>query len=111
MTEKKFFLARESIRELVPQFGACLATDRITVEGRKVGYMYRDNPTFPQDTGWRFFAGDEDQKYIDDPGNSSVYAVNKIANYDPDIIPYLFTPAPCAFEKITGTTNYKRVPL
>ena len=110
-TEKKFFLAKESIKELVPQFGACLATDRITVEGRKVGYMYREKPKFPQDTGWRFFAGDEDQKYIDDLRNSSVYAVNTIANYDPDIIPYLFTTAPCAFEKITGTASYKLVPV
>lgn len=111
MTEKKFALPKESFKELVPQFGACLATDRITVEGRKVGYMYREKPAFSQDTGWRFFAGDEDQKYIDDLQNSSVYAVNTIANYDPDIIPYLFTPAPCAFEKIIGTTNYKLVPL
>src|SRR5215813_12822562 len=109
MTEKKFALDKETFKELMPQFGACLATDRITVEGRKVGYMYREKPTFPQDTGWRFFAGDEDQKYIDDLGNSGVYAVNTIANYDPDIIPHLFTPAPCAFEKIAGTADYKLV--
>ena len=109
MTDKKFALPKESFRELVPQFGACLATDRITVDGSKVGYMYREKPSFPQDTGWRFFAGDEDQKYIDDLSKSSVYAVNTIANYDPDIIPHLYTPAPCAFEKIKATQSYKRV--
>ena len=36
----------------------CLATDHITVLGKKVGYCYREKPDaqYP-DSGWRFFSG------------------------------------------------------
>lgn len=106
---KKFALAKENIRELVPSKLGSLATDRIMVEGRKIGYMYRELPRRPEDSGWRFFSGEEDQAYIDDLRHTGVYLVNTVANYDPDIIPYLKTPAPCAFEKIEGTNEYRRV--
>jgi hypothetical protein len=106
---KKFFIAREAIRDLGVSRSGAFATDRITVEGKKVGYMYREKPARKEDSGWRFFAGDEDQAYIDDLRHTQIFAVNTIANYDPDIIPYLDTPAPCAFEKIVGASKYKRV--
>lgn len=106
---KKFALAKENIRELVPIKLGGFATDRIMVEGRKIGYMYREIPRRPEDSGWRFFSGDEDQAYIDDLNHTGVYSVNTVANYDPDVIPYLNTPAPCAFEKIEGTNKYRRV--
>jgi hypothetical protein len=109
MAAKKFALSAEDIKTLVPHLGGCLATDRITVDGSKVGYMYREAPIRPEDGGWRFFAGDENQEYLDDTSNSDVYAVNTIANCDPDIIPYLSTPAPCAFEKIPGTSRYRKI--
>lgn len=107
--QKKFKLRADQIRDLVRPMGGALATDRITVDGMPVGYMYRESPDRPEDSGWRFFAGDEDQAYVDDAANTSVYAVNTIANYDPDIISHLETPAPCAFEKVRDTHKYERV--
>lgn len=106
---KQFKISKEAMRQLVGPMGAALATDRITVDGHPVDYMYREAPNRKEDSGWRFFAGDEDQAYIDDMSHTEIYNVNTIANYDPDIIPYLNTPAPCAFEKIRGARNYKRV--
>ena len=58
----------------------CLATDRIAVDGMPVGYMYREEPADNYqgyDSGWRFFAGDEDDSY-DMVKNSSVYKLNTI---------------------------------
>jgi hypothetical protein len=107
--QKKFKLSGESIKRLIPSMGGALATDRITVDGMPVGYMYREETTRAQDSGWCFFAGDEDQSYIDDLSHTTIYDVNTIANYDPDIIPYLQTPAPCAFEKIAGSSKYRKV--
>ena len=107
--QKKFKLRADQIRELVRPMGGALATDRITVDGLPVGYMYREAPDRPEDSGWRFFAGNEDQAYVDNLGNTSVYSVNTIANYDPDIIGYLETPAPCAFEKVQGSHTYQPV--
>ena len=77
----------------------CIATNRITVEGCKVGYCYREKPDGGWDSGWRFTAGDESDEYMDDPNNAGIYKLNTICNDDPDIIPLLNTPAPCAFER------------
>ena len=108
MSQKKFAISKKNIRPLVPAMGGSFATDRVMVEGKKIGYMYREVTNRPEDSGWRFFSGDEDQPYIDDLSHTGIYAVNTVANYDPDIIPYLNTPAPCAFEKLKGTNKYRR---
>ena len=89
---KTFRLAASEIRPIAEGHGACLATDRITVDGDPVGYMYREAPDFDGDSGWRFFAGTESQAYVDDPANSSPYDVNTIANYDPEIVRFLGAP-------------------
>ena len=107
--QKKFAIPGDHICRLVPHNGGCLATDRIVVDASQVGYMYREDSDRTADTGWRFFAGDEDEAYFNDISKTGVYAVNTVANYDPDIIPYLNTPAPCAFEKARGTSKYVRV--
>lgn len=104
---KHFYIPGEKIKPLAPPMGGCFITDRVTVDGLKIGYMYREQPDRPGDSGWRFFSGDEEQNYIDDSTYTGIYAVNTAANYDPDIIPYLDTPAPCAFEKHAG--KYRRV--
>jgi hypothetical protein len=110
VTEKKYaFPPLETFRQPVPHSGGCLATDRIAVDGLKVGYMYREETNRSEDTGWRFFGGDESQEYLDDLNHSGVYAVNTIANHDPDILPYLDTPAPCAFERQEDTSVFTRV--
>jgi hypothetical protein len=84
---KKFKLRADEIRALAPGRGACLATDRITVDGHEVGLMYRETLQNASDSGWRFFAGTETQEYLDQPDHTSIYDVNTIANYDPEIIP------------------------
>ena len=61
--------------------------------------MYREAPDNALDSGWRFFAGIETQRYVDDPENLAIYDIQTIAEIDPDIIPILETPWPCAFER------------
>ncbi|MBO9621012.1 MAG: DUF2185 domain-containing protein [Niabella sp.] len=89
MKEKIFKIKREDIRRVIKYGGACYASDKITVEGRPVKYMYREERDFENDSGWRFLSGTESQEYLDDPDNLMIYDVNTIANYDPAIIPYL----------------------
>ena len=96
---KKFKLRPDEIRPLSPGHGACLATDLITVDGHEVGYMYREKMHEQGDSGWRFFAGSETQQYLDQSTHTSVYDVNTIANYDPQIIPFLNSPVGSAFER------------
>ena len=95
---KKFKKKAEDIIKLVDMPQRCMATDKITCEGCKVGYMYRETPDDEMDSGWRFFAGTEDQDYVDNPENLEWYHPNTIANYDPSIISFLNAPYGSAFE-------------
>ena len=73
-----------------PNGEGCMASDKITKEGFKVGYMYREQPSEGKpDSGWRFMAGNEDEEYMENPDNFHIFAINTICNYDSDIIPYL----------------------
>ena len=107
--KKHFALASYEIKPLAEGRGACFASDMITVDGRKVGYMYRDEPDNDIDSGWRFFAGIESEEYTEDADNHGIYDVNTIANYDRDIIPLLDAPAGSAFMRDPRTAKFVEV--
>ena len=94
---KHFRLSAEQIRSLAVGLGSCIASDRITVDGEPIGYMYRAAPDSSGDSGWRFFSGDESQGYSDEPSHFAIYDVNTIANYDTSIIPLLAEPVGSAY--------------
>lgn len=97
--DKKWSVKVEDMKELFhwDEPEGCLATDRIMVDGEKVGYMYREYPDFEGDSGWRFTCGDEDDEYMNNPKNSGIYELNSVANNDEDIIPLLDSPLGTAF--------------
>ena len=97
----KFMLSEKQIKPLyfTTENSGCIASNRITVDGMKIGYLYREDPSdskFP-DSGWRFFAGDEDEEYTDTPKNFNIFNLNTICNYDESIIPLLNSEIGCAF--------------
>ena len=94
---KKFKIQAHDIKDIATGYGSCYATDMITVQGKKVGYMYREEPSHQTDSGWCFMSGKESQKYMDDPDNLAIYDINTISNYDEDIIPFLNSPYHSAF--------------
>lgn len=106
-TKKRFKIPGDQIRQLIPNMGGCLASDRIMVDGLPVGYMYREEPDRDVDSGWRFLSGDESQVYVDDPDHLGIYAVNTVCNYDPSIIPYLDSPVGSAFGRVAGTDTFQ----
>ena len=99
MDNKKYKINAEDIKKLINSSGSCIVSDKITVEGLKVGYMYRENPTNENDSGWRFFAGDESEEYTNNANNFEIYDLNTICNYDESIIPYLNSNIGTSFEK------------
>ena len=109
MNQKKFFLKAEQIQPLATGRGGCIATDLITVWGRPVRFMYRQQPDNKFDSGWRFMSGHEPESYMDNAENHGVYDVNTIANYDPSIIPFLDAPFGSAFEKADPDANFVTV--
>jgi len=108
-SQKNFKLKAEEIQDLATGFGGCIATDMITVDGRKVAFMYREAADNEVDSGWRFMSGYESQEYMDDAANHAAYDVNTIANYDPDIIPFLSMPVGSTFERRDGTGDFEQV--
>jgi len=109
MMKKSFRLRVEQIRPVATGRGACIATDMITVDGKPVGFMYRQGPREPVDSGWCFTAGRESPEYMDNPDNHAIYDVNTIANYDPEIIPFLDAPIGSAFERDGETGRFVEV--
>ncbi len=108
-TDKNFKLEAQDIKDVAKGHGACFATDKITVEGERVRFMYREAPDNDIDSGWRFMAGSESQEYMDDPANHAIYDVNTVANYDPDIIPFLDAPVGSAFERHSADDDFVEV--
>ncbi|WP_455272824.1 DUF2185 domain-containing protein [Rhizobium herbae] len=97
--EKKFRLPREEIKPVAEGHGGCIASDKITIDGHPVRFMYREEPDYDWDGGWRFLSGLEDDDYMDDSQKHGAYDVNTIANYDPTIVPLLDSAIGSAFEK------------
>jgi hypothetical protein len=106
-SEKHFKLKANQIIQLITPMGACIATDKITVEGELVDYMVREEPNNDIDSGWQFFSGTEDQEYVDNAENLAFYDVNTIANYDQAIIPYLDLPFGTQLERVRGTDKFQ----
>lgn len=102
--DKIFAIPGDKIKDLIGNIGACFATDKITVDGLPVGWMYREEPDNDIDNGWRFFSGTEDQDYVDNPENTCIFNTNTIANYDPAIIPYLELPIGTELERNRDNT-------
>ena len=94
---KNFLIKVANFKQLANDRGSCLASDRITVDGKPVGFMYHEEPDHRHDSGWRFLAGDEDDDYMSDAANFELYDVNTIANYDTDVVPLLDAPVGSAF--------------
>jgi hypothetical protein len=107
-SSKRFFRSASEFRKLVPEMGPCIATDHIVVEGRRVGWMERVE-WHAGGSGWQFYSGLESEEYLDDLEHLDFYAVNTVANYDPDIIPFLDAPVGSAFERDRATGTFRAV--
>lgn len=78
----------------------CLITDKVSVEKKKIGYMFREEPSYiPNDSGWRFFEGTEDEEYMSNPENSTAYTIEEVLKMDDSIKPYLDSKVGTSFSK------------
>ena len=88
------------------KFGFVLAT-KMLIEGKhKVRYMYHEETTNPQDSGWRFFCGDEDDGYVNNPDNIAAYDIDTILEIDRSVLPYLNCSTGIALEREDESTTF-----
>jgi hypothetical protein len=79
--------------------GRCLATDKIVADGQPVRFMYREEPMFAGDSGWRFLAGTETDAYMEDPRHQRAHDLTVVLRLDPTVAPLLDAPVGAAFQK------------
>jgi hypothetical protein len=81
------------------KLGYVIASKKITGENKKIAWMYREEPSDPQDSGWRFFSGEEDQEYANNPENFEIYDIHTILKIDDSIQEHLLSNYGSSFEK------------
>lgn len=104
---KKLHLSADQIKPIATGFGTCIVTDKITVDGLPVRFMYREAPIGQADSGWRFLAGIESDAYMENANNQGAFDVNLVANIDPSIVPFLESPVGAAFEKVEKEGDFQ----
>jgi hypothetical protein len=109
MEEFRYILKPNEIKEVIQQKGYCYASDMITVDGHKVGFMHREAREDEDDSGWRFYSGSETEEYVEDEHHFMMFDLNYIANIDPAIIPYLKMRTGAELERIEGTDEFEKV--
>ncbi len=70
-------------------FGYVIASKQVTLEGLGVGWMYKEQPTDEQDSGWRVFSGYECEGYNDTPSNFGICDSATIISIDPQVEEFL----------------------
>ncbi|HBB90504.1 MAG: hypothetical protein A2X22_00005 [Bacteroidetes bacterium GWF2_49_14] len=106
---KSLIIKEEDIKDLVANWGYSIVSNHISVDGMKVGFMYREERMDKEDSGWRFLSGTETDEYLDDPENSKALAVNVVANLDPAILPYLKYKVGSELERVSGADTFQEL--
>lgn len=87
--------------------GYCLAPKRLVDNHLEIKYFYRENPDDDNDSGLRFFEGNESQEFLDNPDNIGLYDLETIIEMDsslPAVLKYL--PVGVSYEKIDGVWKF-----
>lgn len=104
--EEKFKLGQDEVKNLIPPLGSCVVSNKITLDGLPVGFMYRDYPEENMDSGWRILSGTESEDYLDNPSNSGIFDLNTVANIDRAIIPYIEMKVGTQLERKAGSVEF-----
>jgi hypothetical protein len=76
----------------------CVASRCVADGTEKVGYMYRDEQGV-DDSGWRFFSGNEPGWYFMEPDNLPIVSIEEIVKLNPDVGELLTAPQGSFFRR------------
>lgn len=99
-TRHHFMVIGEDDQPKIKTAGNGMATRKITEEGEPIDFMYRDEPEFEGDSGWRFLSGTESQAYADDPNNWVICDLKALSGNDKAIAPYINRPVGTALGRV-----------
>lgn len=66
-----------------------IVSRQVSDEGEFIGFLYREEPAFEHDSGWRFFSGAEDDEYADNPDHFITAPLSDVLNTHPEITPLM----------------------
>jgi hypothetical protein len=77
----------------------CFVTHNILHEEQSVGFLYKEQPEYDDDSGWRITAGNESDEYMQDPSNSSYVSIGAVLREDDSFLPLIDSDVGMAFIK------------
>lgn len=85
-----------------------IVSNRVARDGEPACWLYREEPDNERDSGWRVFAGDESDEYVDGAENCSLMPLRELISADPSVEAVLTEPAPAAFERDSRDDDFVR---
>ncbi|MDO4434219.1 MAG: DUF2185 domain-containing protein [Alysiella sp.] len=55
-----------------------IASTEITEQKHPIGFAYREAPVFDNDSGWRFFSGNESDEFTDNPDHFHIVPLSAV---------------------------------
>ncbi|CAM1344008.1 DUF2185 domain-containing protein [Tenacibaculum amylolyticum] len=89
--------------------GAIFISNKILSGKETPRWMYREEPDNEGDSGWRVFAGDEDEDYLDDHNNFKLITADQLIAIDDSLKANLLAPYGFSFEKSDETNEWSIV--
>jgi len=90
-----------------PAIGGLMVSKMIVDKKFKLGFMYREKRTRPEDSGWRIFSGHETEEYTNNPSNAGIYNPSTILEIDPSIADLLLKGVGAVYERTGGNKWHK----
>lgn len=85
-------------------------TKDLVEQKKKVGFMYKEKSDNINDSGWRFFSGDESQNYVDNADNIIICSLNDVINnLDSSVEQYLNSEIGTAYERNKEDDSFMRI--
>ena len=95
------FPKKEDIVDLphILQYG-CIVSNKVCIDGMRIRYMKHYQPTsHVPDSGWVVLSGFENDAYMDNIENHTIFSLNTVVNHDPSILKILEKPVGTAWER------------
>jgi hypothetical protein len=82
---------------------------RIIEDHEPVRWLYREEPDNADDSGWRIYAGDEDQEYCDQADNVLIVPLRELIQVERQLEQVFRAPVGSAFERPDGGEKFRQV--